>query len=252
MAEGFNGIPLTVQDVYKHFDAKQVLHGINLDIKAGSFVAIVGKSGSGKTTLLRLISGLDTPDKGEILLDDKQLQGRNDQIRIMFQDARLLPWRNVLENVAIGLKGDWRTSATQALEHVGLAARVQEWPNLLSGGERQRVALARALVTRPPLLLLDEPLGALDALTRIEMQRLIERLWLEDGFTAVLITHDVEEAIALSDRVVLLEHGKIALDIEIDLSRPRARGSAEFAALKEQVLSRVMVEGATVNSAATV
>jgi len=252
MSERFNGIPLIVHDVYKRFDAKHVLHGINLDIKAGSFVAIVGKSGSGKTTLLRLISGLDTPDKGEIRLADKLLQGRNDQIRIMFQDARLLPWRSVLENVAIGLKGDWRTSATQALEHVGLVTRIQEWPNLLSGGERQRVALARALVTRPPLLLLDEPLGALDALTRIEMQRLIERLWLEDGFTAVLITHDVEEAIALSDRVVLLEHGKIALDIEVDLPRPRARGSAQFAALKEQVLNRVMVEAPNVNSAATV
>jgi sulfonate transport system ATP-binding protein len=252
MAQRFTGIPLSVHDVYKRFDEKQVLHGINLDIKAGSFVAIVGKSGSGKTTLLRLISGLDTPDKGDIRLADKRLQGRNDQIRVMFQDARLLPWRSVLENVAIGLKGDWRTSATQALEHVGLAAYVREWPNLLSGGERQRVALARALVTRPPLLLLDEPLGALDALTRIEMQRLIERLWLEDGFTAVLITHDVEEAIALSDRVVLLEHGKIGLSIAVDLPRPRARGSAQFAALKEQVLSRVMVEASNVNTTVTV
>ncbi len=249
MTERLNGISLSIHDVYKRFDENHVLHGINLDVKAGSFVAIVGKSGSGKTTLLRLISGLDTPDNGGILLADKRLQGLNNQIRIMFQDARLLPWRSVIENVAIGLKGDWRTSAAQALEHVGLAARVQEWPNLLSGGERQRVALARALVTRPPLLLLDEPLGALDALTRIEMQRLIERVWLEDGFTAVLITHDVEEAIALSDRVVLLEHGKIALDLPVDLPRFRARGSAEFAALKEQVLSRVLLEGPVVNSA---
>ncbi len=252
MAEQSSGIPLSVHDVYKYFDDKQVLHGINLDVKAGTFVAIVGKSGSGKTTLLRLISGLDIPDKGEIHLADKRLEGRNDQIRIMFQDARLLPWRSVIENVAIGLRGDWRASATETLEHVGLASRVDEWPNLLSGGERQRVALARALVTRPPLLLLDEPLGALDALTRIEMQRLIERLWLEDGFTAVLITHDVEEAIALSDRVVLLEHGKIALDLEIDLPRPRPRGSAQFAALKERVLSRVMAEPADINTTGVV
>lgn len=244
-----NGIVLSINDVYKRFGSKGVLQGIHLDINAGDFVAIVGKSGSGKTTLLRLISGLDTPDNGEIRLADQPLQGRNNQIRIMFQDSRLLPWRSVLENVALGLNRDWQAEAIEALEHVGLSTRLHEWPNLLSGGERQRVALARALVTRPPLLLLDEPLGALDALTRIEMQRLIERIWLEEGFTAVLITHDVEEAIALSDRVVLLEHGKIALDLKVDLRRPRSRGSADFAALKERILSRVLLESPIESSA---
>jgi sulfonate transport system ATP-binding protein len=148
----------------------------------------------------------------------------------------------VLENVTIGYEGDWRTAGREVLAHVGLADRAHEWPNVLSGGERQRVALARALLTHPRLLLLDEPLGALDALTRIEMQRLIERLWHEDGFTAVLITHDVEEAIALADRVVLLEHGRIALDVAVDLPRPHPRSSIEFAQLKEQILSRVMGE----------
>ncbi|HLU09772.1 MAG TPA: ATP-binding cassette domain-containing protein [Oceanobacillus sp.] len=245
MAGRFGGIPLSLRNVYKRFGEKQVLEGINLEVKPGEFIAIVGKSGSGKSTLLRLISALDVPDSGEILVDGKPLQGRNEQARIMFQDARLLPWRSVIENVAIGYDGDWREPAAEVLAHVGLADRAHEFPNLLSGGERQRVSLARALLTRPPLLLLDEPLGALDALTRIEMQRLIERLWREEGFTAVLITHDVEEALALSDRVVLLEHGKIALDVPVELPRPHPRGSAHFAMLKEYILSRVMGEPQT-------
>jgi sulfonate transport system ATP-binding protein len=242
MAVGVSGVPLSIRNVHKRFGLKSVLEGINLEIQAGEFIAIVGKSGSGKSTLLRLTAALDQPNQGEIRVDDEPLRDRNNQARIMFQDARLLPWKRVLENVTIGFEGDWRTAGTEVLAHVGLADRAHEWPNVLSGGERQRVALARALLTRPRLLLLDEPLGALDALTRIEMQRLIERLWHEDGFTAVLITHDVEEAIALADRVVLLEHGKIALDVRIDLLRPHPRGSAEFAQLKEQVLSRVMGE----------
>jgi sulfonate transport system ATP-binding protein len=240
MAEILSGIPLSLHNVCKRFGAKSVLHGINLDIQAGEFVAVVGKSGSGKSTMLRLISGLDAPDAGEVHVDDSLLRGRNVRARMMFQDARLLPWRKVLENIAIGLDDDWHKAASDALAHVGLADRSREWPTVLSGGERQRVALARALVTRPPLLLLDEPLGALDALTRIEMQRLIERLWSEEGFTAVLITHDVEEAVALSDRVVVLAEGRIALDVPIDLPRPRARASAQFAMLKETILARVM------------
>jgi sulfonate transport system ATP-binding protein len=158
----------------------------------------------------------------------------------MFQDARLLPWKRVIDNVGLGLKGDWRRRAEVALSHVGLLDRAKEWPRVLSGGERQRVALARALLTNPSMLLLDEPLGALDALTRIEMQQLIERLWLEEKFTALLITHDVEEAVALADRVVVIEKGKIALDVTVRLQRPRQRGSAEFGQIKEQILERVM------------
>jgi sulfonate transport system ATP-binding protein len=242
MVDRSGGIPLSIRNVHKRFSEKPVLEGINLEVKSGEFVAIVGKSGSGKSTLLRLIAGLDSPDDGEIQADSRSVRGRNEQARVMFQDARLLPWRRVLENVAIGFDGDWRAAAADVLAHVGLGDRAREWPNILSGGERQRVALARALLTRPPLLLLDEPLGALDALTRIEMQRLIERLWREEGFTAVLITHDVEEALVLADRVVLLEHGKIALDLPIELPRPHPRGSADFGMLKEYILSRVMGE----------
>ncbi|CAN5580036.1 aliphatic sulfonates ABC transporter ATP-binding protein [soil metagenome] len=234
------GAPLALQGIEKHFGEKRVLQGVNLQVTGGHFVAIVGKSGCGKSTLLRLVAGLDTPSDGEILVDGQPLQALNKVARIMFQDARLLPWKRVIDNVGLGLKGDWRRRAEVALSHVGLLDRAQEWPRVLSGGERQRVALARALLTNPPMLLLDEPLGALDALTRIEMQQLIERLWLEEKFTALLITHDVEEAVALADRVVVIEKGKIALDITVPLQRPRQRGSAEFGRIKEHILERVM------------
>lgn len=231
---------LTLRSIGKHFGDKRVLRGIDLDIRRGEFVVVVGKSGSGKSTLLRLIAGLDTAEAGTISVGGRTLSGSNQDARVMFQDARLLPWKPVLDNVGLGLRGDWKGKALEALDHVGLRDRADEWPAVLSGGERQRVALARALITRPPLLLLDEPLGAVDALTRIEMQRLVERLWLEQGFTAFLITHDVEEAVALADRVVLLEDGVIAHDIEITLPRPRAHGDAEFAALKDQILRHVL------------
>lgn len=232
--------PISASGLQKMFGVKSVLRGIDLDVKPGEFVAIVGKSGCGKSTLLRLLAGLDAPDAGTIHIDQDKLNGINTDARIMFQDARLLPWKRVLHNVGLGLKGDWQSLARETLAHVGLADREREWPSVLSGGEKQRVALARALIHRPPLLLLDEPLGALDALTRIEMQQLLENIWLEHGFTALLITHDVDEAVALADRVVLIESGRITLDIAINLPRPRQRGSAEFAALKGRILNRVL------------
>jgi sulfonate transport system ATP-binding protein len=158
----------------------------------------------------------------------------------MFQDSRLLPWKRVLDNVALGLPPHEHINAEYVLGQVGLRERRNEWPARLSGGQRQRVALARALVHKPRLLLLDEPLGALDALTRIEMHILIESLWRESGFTALLVTHDVGEAIALADRVVLIDEGRITLDLQVDLPRPRHRGDAAFAALEEKVLRRVL------------
>jgi sulfonate transport system ATP-binding protein len=164
-------------------------------------------------------------------------------VRIMFQEARLLPWRSVLQNVALGLEpADATARARDALAQVGLADRAGDWPSTLSGGQRQRVALARALVHRPRLLLLDEPLGALDALTRIEMQRLIEKAWRELRFTAVLVTHDVAEAVALADRVLLVEDGRIMLDEPVALVRPRAHGSPAFVELEGRVLGRVLNE----------
>ncbi|KAB8142477.1 ATP-binding cassette domain-containing protein [Chloroflexia bacterium SDU3-3] len=238
------GVAIQLERVEKRFAAQPVLSRLDLAIAPGEFVAVIGKSGSGKSTLLRLVAGLDVPSAGAVVIDGQPLRARNSEARVMFQDARLLPWKSVLENVGLGLPASGLGQrAAEALEHVGLHDRGGAWPLVLSGGERQRVALARALVSGPRLLLLDEPLGALDALTRIEMQLLIERLWQEQGFTAVLITHDVEEAVALADRVVLIEHGQIALDQRVDLPRPRARGSAAFAALKGQLLQRVIGSG---------
>jgi sulfonate transport system ATP-binding protein len=236
------GTHLQVSEVYKSFDAVQVLQGIDLELAPGEFVAIVGRSGCGKSTLLRLIAGLDAPTYGSVLLDGEPLRGLNQTARIMFQDSRLLLWQKVLENVGLGVKQNTKERSLWALEQVGLSEKIHQYPAALSGGQRQRVALARALVSQPRLLLLDEPLGALDALTRIEMQRLIENLWLEEKFTTLLITHDVEEAIALADRVVLIEQGQITMDLPITLPRPRRRGSAAFAELAEQVLDRVLLQ----------
>lgn len=233
---------LRVDAVGKRYGARSVLSDFSLTIPRGGFAAIVGRSGCGKSTLLRLIAGLETPDAGRITLDGHALGDASGKVatRIMFQDARLLPWRTVLENVAIGLPKSSHAKALDVLREVGLAERADDWPSQLSGGQRQRVALARALVHQPDLLLLDEPLGALDALTRIEMHALIERLWRAHGFTALLVTHDVQEAVALADRVVLIEQGQLGLDQTVSLARPRARGSAEFAGLEAQVLARVL------------
>ena len=224
----------------KSYAGRQVLQDTDLRIAPGEFIAIVGRSGCGKSTLLRLLAGLEPADAGQITLDGEAQSAHQSDIRIMFQDARLLPWKRVLDNVALGLTGpDAKARAREALAQVGLADRAHDWPAVLSGGQRQRVALARALVHTPRLLLLDEPLGALDALTRIEMHRLIERLWLQHGFTALLVTHDVSEAVALADRVVLIEDHRIALDERVALKRPRSRGPA-FAAYEERILDRVL------------
>ncbi|MES2257565.1 MAG: ATP-binding cassette domain-containing protein [Pseudomonadota bacterium] len=235
-AAGRCGVPLAVAGLDKSYGARKVLRNIGLTLKAGEFVAVVGRSGCGKSTLLRTLARLETPDAGSIVIGQA---GQAPDLRIMFQEARLLPWKTVLDNVALGLPHALNAAAA-SLSTVGLGDRADDWPAALSGGQRQRVALARALVHEPQLLLLDEPLGALDALTRIEMQQLIEALWLTRGFTAVLVTHDVQEAVALADRVILIEDGAIALDLPIDLPRPRARGSAAFAALEQRILSQVL------------
>ncbi|TDP88023.1 sulfonate transport system ATP-binding protein [Aquabacterium commune] len=238
------GVAVQLRHLAQRFGTRQVLKDIDLDVAPGAFVAIVGRSGCGKSTLLRLLAGLDAPSQGQITIDGQTLDTRRpaDQgIRLMFQDARLLPWKSVGDNVALGLSGaDVPARVREALQSVGLADRIGEWPAALSGGQRQRVALARALVHRPRLLLLDEPLGALDALTRIEMQQLIERLWQTHGFTAVLVTHDVSEAVALADRVLLIEDQAVALDLHVALPRSRARSHAAFGALEDQVLQRVL------------
>ena len=234
------GAAVDAHGLGKRYGARKVLNDVDLTIAPGEFVAIVGRSGCGKSTLLRLLAGLEAADTGKITLDGDARGRHQADIRIMFQDARLLPWKRVLDNVALGLDGqDAQDRAREALAQVGLSDRGKDWPAVLSGGQRQRVALARALVHTPRLLLLDEPLGALDALTRIEMHGLIERLWQRHGFTALLVTHDVTEAVALADRVVLIEDGRIALDEHVSLMRPRARGAA-FDAIEDRVLRRVL------------
>ncbi|ELY2894204.1 aliphatic sulfonates ABC transporter ATP-binding protein [Cronobacter sakazakii] len=234
------GTPLLLEGVTKRYGTKTILNALDLHIPAGQFVAVVGRSGGGKSTLLRLLAGLETPDGGELRAGNAPLADAREDTRMMFQDARLLPWKKVLDNVGLGLRGDWRPAARQALQEVGLADRANDWPVALSGGQKQRVALARALIHRPGLLLLDEPLGALDALTRLEMQELIVSLWGEHGFTVLLVTHDVSESVAMAERVLLIEDGKIGLDMAVELPHPRHHGTPRLAELEARVLNRVM------------
>jgi sulfonate transport system ATP-binding protein len=239
------GQAIAIRGLTKRFSELEVLKGIDLDIPAGQFLAIVGRSGCGKSTLLRILAGLDAPSEGTLGLG--QADSAAVTPRIMFQEPRLLPWARVLSNVEVGLGSERKSPeaeerAFQTLRAVGLEAKSEEWPSVLSGGQRQRVALARALVSRPRVLALDEPLGALDALTRIEMQALLERVWQMQGFTAILVTHDVSEALTLADRVVMIDEGRITLDIAVDLPRPRRRGSVDVALLEERILEDLIRE----------
>jgi sulfonate transport system ATP-binding protein len=236
------GLALTIRGLRKSFGEHEVLRGIDVHIPAGQFVAVVGRSGCGKSTLLRLIAGLGRADAGTISFGGETLA---EDIRVMFQEPRLLPWARVLSNVEVGLgrersSVDAQVRAEQALVEVGLDSKRGQWPAELSGGQKQRVALARALVSQPRVLAFDEPLGSLDALTRISMQNLLQRVWVDQGFTAILVTHDVSEAVALADRVLIIEDGRIAHDIDIDLKRPRERGSADVAALEGAILRELL------------
>jgi sulfonate transport system ATP-binding protein len=231
---------LELSSVQKSFGHHQVLTNIELTVNKGDFVAIVGKSGCGKSTLLRMIAGLESPSAGELFIHGEPLNERNSLAKIMFQDGRLLPWKTVQQNVGLGLKLGSQEKVNTLLEQVGLLDRSKDWPGVLSGGQRQRVALARALVHEPELLLLDEPLGALDALTRIEMHQLIEELWKEKQFTAILVTHDVEEAVALANRVIVIEDGQIVLHQKVNLPYPRQRENPVFIKTVGKILNRIL------------
>lgn len=238
------GLPLSIRGLRKSFGDNEVLRGIDLHIPAGQFVAIVGKSGCGKSTLLRLIAGLEKIDAGSISFGDAAIQPED--IRVMFQEPRLLPWARVLSNVEVGLgrnrsSSDAHARAEKALAEVGLTDKREQWPSVLSGGQKQRVALARALVSHPRVLAFDEPLGALDALDSNPMQRLLERVWRDQGFTAILVTHDVSEAVALADRVLVIDEGRIAHDLLVNTARPRERGSIELASLEGSILSHLLL-----------
>ena len=234
------GLPVSLSGVAKSFGERRVLEGLDLEIPAGQFLAIVGRSGGGKTTIMRLLAGLAPATAGSMLIDDKPVLGLRPEVRLLFQDARLLPWQTVISNVGIARTPGWKAEAARALADVGLQGRETDWPAVLSGGQRQRVALARALVSKPGVLLLDEPFGALDAMTRVEMHQLLERIWEEHRFTTLLITHDVAEAVALADRVVVLRDGGIALDMPVDLPRPRREHADPAAAqLQAEILKQV-------------
>ncbi|MDO1584640.1 ABC transporter ATP-binding protein [Rhizobium oryzicola] len=238
---------LRLRGVEKTFGKNRVLRGIDLFVPAGQFLAIVGKSGCGKSTLLRLLVGLDQQTGGTIAFEDGQGQEIAPNSRIVFQEPRLLPWFDVADNVGVGLgdgvaRADARRRGEAALAEVQLSDKAKEWPSRLSGGQRQRVALARALVSRPGLLALDEPLGALDALTRISMQALLARVWQELGFTAVLVTHDVTEAVHLADRVIVLDEGRIIRDIAVPQPHPRHHGDASLAKIEGQLLEAILGE----------
>lgn len=240
---------VTIRDLTKSFtidgQTLPVLRKINLDIRGGESLAIVGASGSGKTTLLRILAGLEEPDSGDVLIDNAPVHGLGRERSVIFQEPRLLPWLTVLENVAFGLevqgvpKSDAAGRARHYLHLVGLSEFEGAWPRQLSGGMAQRVGIARALTVQPEILLLDEPLGALDAMTKMTMQQELTRIWADEGVTLVLVTHDLEEAIFLADRVLVLPKAKggVVRLIDIDLSRPRDRNHPSFVGYRRQLMA---------------
>jgi sulfonate transport system ATP-binding protein len=227
---------LALRGVGRSFGDRQVLRNIDLDVAAGEFISLIGPSGVGKSTLLRLVAGLEPPSAGRIELVSTSAAP---DTRMMFQEDRLMPWRTVLRNVTLGVRGR-DDEARALLAAVGLAGREREFPVVLSGGQRQRVALARALIHEPELLLLDEPFGALDAITRAAMQLLLCQLLERRPRTVLLVTHDVEEALLLSDRVLVMREGRIAIDLPITQPRPRHRGDPSLALLKEELLDGLL------------
>jgi sulfonate transport system ATP-binding protein len=229
----FDAPIVQVRGLVRRFTLRGVLNGVDLDIRRGEFVALLGRSGSGKSTLLRALADLDHEAEGSGTIV------RPERLSVVFQDARLLPWMHVLDNVVLGLKGPEaraRARGLRALDEVELAGRARSWPYELSGGEQQRVALARSLVRDPELLLADEPFGALDALTRLRMHALLGRLSAVHKPAVLLVTHDVDEAVALADRVVVLADGRLAADIAVPKGRGGRVDLADAVALRRRLL----------------
>ncbi|MEV6923885.1 ABC transporter ATP-binding protein [Dactylosporangium sp. NPDC051485] len=235
MAPGPAGDVAVAAGVRRAFGPTVVLDDVDLTIARGEVVALLGTSGSGKSTLLRVLAGLDEEATGTYRTEGATA--------VVFQEHRLLPWKRVGANVALGVRGgDLPARVREALSEVGLADRATAWPAELSGGQAQRVAFARALVRRPDLLLLDEPFGALDALTRLRMQGLFGRLREHHGFAALFVTHDVDEALLLADRILILDAGRIAENRPVPLPRPRAADAAGFAAERRALLGLLNVQ----------
>ncbi|CAH1693557.1 aliphatic sulfonate ABC transporter ATP binding subunit [Hyphomicrobiales bacterium] len=236
MADRKNLPAVSLSGVGRSFDGRPVLSNIDLTVRRGEFIVLVGKSGCGKSTLLKIIGGLDDGAVGAVNVVPNHAT--------VFQGPRLLPWKPVWKNVVLGLGGPkvvLRERALTALREVDLTGRADAWPLTLSGGEAQRVALARALVRTPDLLLLDEPFAALDALTRLKMQQLVLKLWSSHKVATLFVTHDVDEALLLADKIVLIDSGRIAGSFEIGLTRPRHREHPHFAALRKELLAALGV-----------
>jgi sulfonate transport system ATP-binding protein len=234
------GLAVVARGVSRSFEGREVLRSLDLSIGSNEFVALLGRSGTGKSTLLRILGGLDPDYEGEVLVPERRA--------VVFQESRLIPWQRVLANVLLGLRpgaegrAALRRRGLDALGEVGLSDRAGDWPLTLSGGEAQRVALARAFVREPQLMLLDEPFGALDALTRIRMHVLLQDLCVRHRPAVLLVTHDVDEAILLADRAVVLVDGRITLDLPIDLDRPRNRGHPAFVRMRDRLLLELGVK----------
>ncbi|WP_405455154.1 ABC transporter ATP-binding protein [Streptomyces sp. NBC_00101] len=234
MTDSTSAPAVRVRGLRRVFGARAVLDDLRLDIARGEFVALLGASGSGKTTLLRILGALDAADEGEVLVPEART--------IVFQEPRLVPSKKVLANVTVGLPRSRSADGLGALAEVGLERHAGAWPTTLSGGEAQRVALARALVRQPELLLLDEPFAALDALTRLKMQALVGELCLRHRPAVLLVTHDVDEAVRLADRVAVLRDGRLVTDEKVGIGRPRDPGDPAFAALRRRLLADLGVE----------
>jgi sulfonate transport system ATP-binding protein len=229
---------VSIRGLTRAFGGPNILDNLDLDLEAGSFTVLLGRSGSGKSTLLRTLAGLDAAPAGTVSVPRERA--------VVFQEPRLLPWKRVWRNVALGLRTpNPRAKAGAALAETGLDQRLDAWPLTLSGGEAQRVALARALVRRPKLMLLDEPFAALDALTRLRMQALVAKLWRQHDLTVLLVTHDVDEALLLGDRALVLIDGQIGADIPIPLDRPRHHGDPDFIRLRQELLATLGVDETT-------
>jgi ABC-type nitrate/sulfonate/bicarbonate transport system ATPase subunit len=237
------------EGIAKRYGALEVLSGIDIEVRRGEFAAIVGPSGCGKSTLLRMLAGLERPDAGRILLDGKPVGGPGPDRMMIFQEHALYPWRTVAQNVGFGLelggvpKAETERRVAELLDKVGLTGFASYFPSQLSGGMRQRASIARALVMDPNVLLLDEPYGALDAMTRLTMQNELLKLWQGSGKTVLLITHDIDEALYLADRVFVMSArpGRVIRELELDQPRPRSRSHAQFGRLRQHVLEALEI-----------
>lgn len=240
---------LEIQGLSRRFDGgTRALERVDLAVAESEIVGLVGTSGCGKSTLLRIVAGLDHPNGGEVLIDGRRVTGPRPEVGIVFQEPRLMPWLDVTDNIRLALddfdRAEHKRRIAEVLERVGLADFAGALPKELSGGMAQRVAIARALVRRPEILLLDEPFSALDSFIRISLQNHLLELWEEARFTMLFVTHDIEEAVALSDRVVAMrgQPGRIHKTLDVTLPRPRKRTAVEFQAVKEEILEALNLE----------